>query len=427
MEARIRRLVGGFVATGAIIGALLCAAQAQQPAKHPKLITLHNFRAANDGAQPAGALTPDGTGGFYGIAEFGGPNDNGVAFQLVPPAEGAQRWDIVPLHKFGPLPDGRVPDSTLIAGPGGVLFGTTFVGGRADKGTVFRLTPPTAPNTGWRRTILHAFTGGTGDGERVQAQLLLTEDDALLGTTYQGGAMGSGTVYMLTPPVSGTKWTQTLLHSFDGALGGGFPQSGLVAGRNGVYFGMTTRGGANDRGTVYSLRPPAAPGRRWGHEVLYSFEAGETSTIGGLPTDNLLIDRAGALYGITNQGGSAGLGTVFRLAREGQPKTWQYRELHSFGAAAGDGFTPQGGLIADADGSLYGTTTLGGASNHGSIYKLTPPAQPSDPWTETVLHSFTGDDGATPQGSLIMDAGLFYGTTSTSGRHNKGTVFSFRQ
>jgi len=403
----------------------LVSAQAER-VRPPKLTVLHHFKAAKDGGQPSAALTPDGAGGFYTTAEFGGPQDLGVAIRLTPPDTLPGKWSLKLLHGFTGAPDGSVPDTTLIAAPDGTLYGTTFVGGAADNGSVFSLTPPVAPATRWKFKILHSFTSA-GEGERLQGQLLLTDDGSLLGTAYQGGSSNSGTVYMLTPPVTGSVWTFTLLHAFDGILGGGFPLAGLTLGSNGVYYGTTSRGGANDRGTVYSLTPPTPPAVRWKYKVLYSFELGNVPATGGVPMGDLLIDTAGVLYGTTSQGGGGGRGTVFSLGLEGHPKAWQYHLLHSFATVAGDGDTPEAGLIADAAGALYGTTTLGGDSNHGTIFKLTPPVPLTDPWIPAVLHSFNGTDGATPAGSLVMDdAGLFYGTASAGGKFSKGTVFSFR-
>jgi uncharacterized repeat protein (TIGR03803 family) len=439
MQITSKLWVSRLVAVSAIVSSAISAlamslpaqAQSVQPAAKAKakLTTLHHFKAGRDGHQPVAGLTSDGAGGFYGTTEFGG-KDEGLVFQLTPPASPEEkRWSISYPYKFRDAPDGNVPNATLIAGPGGVLYGITFRGGTADKGSVFSLTPPIAPATKWKRTILHAFQGAPTDAERPQAQLFLTDDGALLGTTYLGGTADSGTVFLLTPPVSGNQWTFKLVHSFDGTLGGAFPQAGLILDDKGLYYGTTTRGGTNDRGTIYSLRPPKSdrPAAVWKHEVLYSFEAGQTATTGGLPIGNLLLGPKGELYGTTEQGGGAGLGTAFKLAREGKPRTWQYHELHSFGAVAGDGFSPQAGLISDIGGALYGTTTSGGASNHGTIVKLTPPVRAKDPWSEAVLHSFSGADGDQPAASLIFDEdGNLYGTASSGGKFNRGTAFMLR-
>jgi uncharacterized repeat protein (TIGR03803 family) len=149
--------------------------------------------------------------------------------------------------------------------------------------------------------------------------------------------------------------------------------------------------------------------------TLYSF--GTSAADGEGPDARLVRDSAGNLYGTTFRGGANDLGTVFKVSASGTESV-----LHSFGASASDGTYPQGGLIMDSAGNLYGTTTEGGAilDDPGTVYKISPSG------TETILYSFTlSSDGAGPHGDLIMDsAGDLYGTTDSGGVHDSdGTIF----
>jgi len=133
------------------------------------------------------------------------------------------------------------------------------------------------------------------------------------------------------------------------------------------------------------------------------------------PSAGLIADSNGNLYGTTLAGGAAGEGTVFKIAPDRSETI-----LHSFTGGA-DGYSPEGGVIRDAAGNLYGTTSVGGSSNKGTIFKITPDAK------ESVLYAFTGGaDGGNPMGTLIADAqGNLYGTASSGGDKNKGVVFKF--
>ena len=149
--------------------------------------------------------------------------------------------------------------------------------------------------------------------------------------------------------------------------------------------------------------------------VLHSFAGG---TDGAMPQGMLIRDKAGNLYGTTTAGGAAGLGTVFKIL--GKKET----VLYSF-AGGQDGATPQAGLAPDAAGNLYGTTVAGGTHGNGTVFRLAPPAIQGGSWTETVLYSFgASPDGAAPVAGVTVDtAGNLYGTTSANGAYGYGTVF----
>jgi len=150
-------------------------------------------------------------------------------------------------------------------------------------------------------------------------------------------------------------------------------------------------------------------------KALHSFAGGAD---GATPNSGVIEDAAGSLYGTTTAGGTAGAGTVFRV--KGRRET----VLYSFAGGA-DGAAPQGGLAMDAAGNLYGTTTAGGPAGNGTVFELVPPTTRRGTWTEKVLYSFgTGTDGVAPVAGVTLDAsGNLYGTTSLGGAYGYGTIF----
>ncbi len=205
--------------------------------------------------------------------------------------------------------------------------------------------------------------------------------------------------------------TETVLFNFPGGAGGQTP-GGLIVDASGNFFGVTQYGGANGYGTVFELSPASGG---WNETVLYSFAGG---TSGQQPQGSLVFDAAGNLYG-TAWGGN-GYGVVYKLAlgRSG----WKESVLYTF-SGGGDGATPWSGLAIDASGNLYGTTYAGGKSvcfygGCGVVYKLSFGVGRG--WKETVLHSFANKDGANPRSTPIIDAsGNLYGTTTYGGSVSK--------
>jgi len=309
------------------------------------------------------------------------------------------------LHVFGKCKkDGAWPEAGLISDAAGNLYSTTRIGGAHGWGTVFQLTPDRHGK--WTSKVLHSFNNYA----TPYGGLVFDAKGNLYGTTSQGGPHGLGTVFELTPSASG-KWTETTLHSFSGPDGSS-PHDTLVFDAAGNLYGTTLMGGAYGWGTVFQLRR-GKNGKRT-EKVLHSFN---TNGDGYNPEAGLIFDKSGNLYGTTYYGGSEcrnwGCGTVFELS-PGPKCKWTEKVLHSFGSYY-DGGYPWGGLIFDPAGNLYGTTTVGGGG-FGTVFQLTPSGKNS--WNETVLHSFSGDDGFLPLGSLVLDAaGNLYGTTSDGGNY----------
>jgi len=273
----------------------------------------------------------------------------------------------------------------------------------------------------WEK-VLYSFNGAGGGWP--WAGLVFDTRGNLYGTAAGGAsncaAGGCGTVFQLSHKVGGG-WTYTVLRSLD-AADGFDPYAGVIFDPAGNLYGTTVYGGAYGVGTVFELRQQGV--RRWTEKLLYSFN-GENGD-GGNPLAALIFDAAGNLYGTTGEWGTNFdyYGTVFELSPEAGGG-WTETVLYVFNST--DGSQPSG-LIFDTDGHLYGTTSGGGAYGYGTVFELSPEA--GGGWTEKVLHSFDGTDGAVPLAGLIFDpAGNLYGTTWQGGDLTQcdgrgcGTVF----
>jgi uncharacterized repeat protein (TIGR03803 family) len=203
--------------------------------------------------------------------------------------------------------------------------------------------------------------------------------------------------------------TLTVLYSFKNTPDGARPNAGLIRDAAGNLYGTTWRGGTFDYGTVFKLNEAGK------YKVLHSFTG---RVDGGSAYSPLIRDPAGNLYGTTWSGGdrTGCCGALFKLDATGKETL-----LHGFAGGDGDGGEPSAGLIRDAAGNLYGTTTEGGPSNYGTVFKLNAAGK------YRVLYFFTGAsgaDGANPYSGLIRDsAGNLYGTTLYGGIYENGTVF----
>ncbi len=222
--------------------------------------TLWTFTSGDDGCLGSGLII-DKAGAIFEVAYDGGTTGNGAVIALIPPKNGHGVWTEQTLWSFEGGPDGAFPYGPLLEGQNGVLFGTTSHGGNTGNGTVFSLTPPSKGSHSWSEQILWNFSGGA-DGGLPVAALIKDRVGALYGTAYQGGVagcsinntVGCGTVFKLTPPVSGeTAWTETTLVAFNGSSGGGLPFAPLAADNSGVLYGTCAAGGSLGLGVVFSL------------------------------------------------------------------------------------------------------------------------------------------------------------------------------
>ena len=219
------------------------------------------------------------------------------------------------------------------------------------------------------------------------------------------------------------EWNEKVLYSFKGGPNGSVPAGGVVFDKAGNLYGVTFDG------VVFQLKPPVQEGRSWTENMLYVFQ-GVSKGDGSTPSGGLVIDSVGNLYGVTAYGGTGdcvllgnvvGCGTVYEIS---PPKekggAWKETILYSFPASK-QGYLPNGDLVFDSAGNLYGATTFGGrrgttcddfyGGNCGAVFELSPPRSKGGKWTETVLHSFaSGTDGASPNGGLVLDGkGNVYG------------------
>ena len=326
-------------------------------------------------------------------------------------------WKEKVLHSFNNTGNGGYfPQGALVMDGAGNLYGTTGFSGAHSAGTLFELLPQAGGV--WSGKVLHQFGGTAMDGSSPEANLIFDNAGNLYGTTYGGGAHHGGIVFELSPATGGF-WTEKVLHTFNGSKDGAAPHGGLLFDAAGNLYGTTVSGGTYQGGTVFELTPVA--GGRWTEKVLHNFS--DTTSDGGFPEGSLILDAAGNLYGTTLGGGATGNGTVFELTSSAGG-TWTETVLHNFVNDGTDGFLPVSNLIFDAAGNLYGTTNGGGAYKFGIVFKLMSSVGGS--WTETVVHNFNnnGTDGTTPQSNLIFDAaGNLYGVASQGGAHGGGTVF----
>ena len=263
---------------------------------------------------------------------------------------------------------------------------------------------------------LHKFTGGA-DGSGVFGGLILDAAGNLYGTTAGSGTTQNGTVFELTPHTNGS-WTEKVLYTFMANHKDGIgPDASLIFDQAGNLYGATPDGGTSRNGTVFELTPHT--NGSWTEKVLYSFAGG---TDGAIPQGGVVLDAAGNLYGNTLIGGN-GAGVVFKLTPKANGR-WSEDVIYAF-AGGDDGIAALGTLVFDAAGNLYGTTNGGGVDNctHGcgTIFKLTP--NQGGTWRERVIHRFTGKDGINPLAGVILDpAGNLYGTTGSGGAFGSGCV-----
>ena len=321
----------------------------------------------------------------------------------------ATNWQARVLHDFDGS-DGFSPQSGLIFDAAGNLYGTASLGGTYGCGTVFELS--SMPGGGWTEKVLYSFNCISGsDGFSPLAGLVFDAAGNLYGTTIGGGTYDYGTVFELSP-MPGGGWTETVLYSFGNGTDGAYPAYGaLIFDAAGNLDGTTSSGGTHNCqgnggcGTVFQLSPTTGGG--WSETVLYNFGNG---TDGYSPEAGLVLDAAGNLFGTTAYGGAngcavaqySGCGTVFELAPVAGGG-WTETVVHNFGSGT-DGVTPIAGLTFDPAGNLYGTTEVGGPSNVGTVFQLSPTA--GGGWSETVIHSFNVGSGR--MGSRRRHAGLRY-------------------
>jgi uncharacterized repeat protein (TIGR03803 family) len=361
--------------------------------------TLYSFRGGTDGIGPNGVVL-DKAGNLYGTTEAGGETSCplngspgcGVVFRVNKAGKEAV------LYRFsGDSPDQGGPFGSVIRDAAGNLYGTTS-GLPLFAGTVF-----TVEKAG-RQTVLYSFKGGA-DGGTPEAGLIQDANGNLYGTTVFGGAFGQGVVFKLD-----TVGIESVLHSFKGLGDGTNTLAPLIRDAAGNLYGTASGGGSfhgpcagSGCGTVFKLAPNGKL------TVLHTFTGGSD----GASPLALVRDAAGNLIGTASSGGDPdcmvggvpGCGVVFKL-----DAAHKLTVLHTF-TGGFDGGIPTTGLAQDAAGNLYGTTTAGGDSGRGVVFRLDTTGK------LTVLHAFTGgSDGGNPNSVVLDSAGNLFGTATTGGR-----------
>jgi uncharacterized repeat protein (TIGR03803 family) len=378
-----------------------------------------------DGEVAHAGVIADASGNLYGTTLDGGANGRGVVYKLAP--DGSETV----LYSFcqkANCADGGSPYTGVVMDKAGNLYGATAC---SEPGCAYGLVFKLAPDG--TETVLHAFKGGKKDGADPN-DLIMDKSGNLYGTTELGGGTGCsgegcGTVFKITP-----KGKESVLYAFcaqQNCIDGAEPFARLLLDKVGNLYGTTVDGGSTGHGTVFELAPDRT------ETVLYSFCPQGNCPDGANPYSALIMDKAANLYGTTTNGGSAGNGTVFKLAPGGTESV-----LYSFCTKTNcdDGAYPISGLVADKAGNLYGTTQSGGSGTGSSdcadftgcgvVYKLATDG------TETVLHAFCSKKNCTDGGSdlagmagLTLDkSGTLYGTTPQGGANGftNGTVFAVR-
>jgi uncharacterized repeat protein (TIGR03803 family) len=386
---------------------LILAMQAVLFAQSEK--TIFVFNGTTDGGNPGGGLVADSSGALYGTTMKGGSASLGTVFKLSPPSEKGAPWTESVLYSFqGGETDGASPFFVTPAFDShGNLYGTTGSGGADDGGTVFRLAPPSEPDGSWTETVLYSFPYNG----YIPAVLAGVTIDAA-GAIY--GPVGGG-VYQLLP--SGGTWVYSVI----GEGGDGNIPSSLTLSK-GTLYGADTQGGNYYDGSVFTLEKGS--NGEWEPDTIWSFSGARRD--GSVPESTITL-ASGVAYGTTAYGAS-GYGMVYSLTPPAAPGgAWTETILYEFMGGA-NGAYPTGGVIFGSDGQLYGTTSAGGSANLGTIFKLTPPTVNGNPWTYTLLHAFSGtnDDYGQPENTLLLRHGIFYGTAS-GGANNAGSVFELRE
>jgi len=274
-------------------------------------------------------------------------------------------------------------------------------------------------------TVLHSFStlnnGTNQDGANPAAGLVLS-GSVLCGSTLNGGLKGAGTLFYVAPDASGFKTFRSLSNAPDA----GFPQADLMAGGN-IFYGTSYGGGNSGVGAVYLVQTNGALSRILNFGTVDANAA--TNLAGAGPEAAVVVAPSGnILFGTASVGGLNGEGVIFSVTTNGATTAviHTFTALDSNSGTNTDGATPAGPLVLSG-GTLYGTTSAGGAGGNGTVFSVSTNGN-----NFTTLYSFTAldpvagtnNDGAVPSGGLVLSNGILYGTTMAGGFGENGTVFS---
>jgi uncharacterized repeat protein (TIGR03803 family) len=367
---------------------------------------LHSFRGIPyDGDNSSGltnlTLANDT---IYGITYTGGTipfNPFGTIFKINPDGTG-----YTVLYSISIVETQGINFSGQVVLVNSILYGTLLIGPVSppgfNNGVIFSVN-----TDGTNYQNLHYF-GAANDGSRPLGGIVLYSS-TLYGTTQNGnGTSANGTVFKIQTDQTG----YTILYAFQGGSDGAIPECTVVVSPDGSFlYGVTSIGGTGSVGTIFKV--DTVDGSQY--QKLYDFQGGSD---GANPIASLILGTDGFLYGVTNAGGSANLGTVFKINTDGTG----YNIIYNFqGIALGDGANPQGSLVLGTGDTLYGTTSNGGTANLGTRFKIN-----TNGTGYKKLYDFQGgsSDGANPQSNLIVYNDNLIGMTNLGGTYNLGTIYS---
>lgn len=396
---KLATVIRGAIAL-AVLATLTIAAHTAQAQTEQ---VLWNFQGTPDGENPYGGVAFN-NGNIFGTTYNGGLYGFGSVYELTPTGTGTYNESVIySFCESSPsCPDGQNPVfGDVIFDSKGNLYGTTYLGGSNGDGVVFELTPPTTGTT-WTETVLWNFAN-TPDAANPVNGLIWDSEGNFYGTAYNGGAGGYGAVFELSPNGSGG-WTEQVAASINGLYGG------LSIDSSGNIYGT-------EAASVVKLEPNGSGG--FNPVTIYSFNSADATTEGEEPNGTPIVDSSGNVYGTTTKGGTHSDGAVYKLTYNSTKSTYTEKLLYSFGS---NGTVPYAGVVADPSGNLYGTTTSGGKNEAGIVYELVYNSK-NGTYAEKNLQTFIGENGAVPYAGLVYNGGYVYGTTYAGGSDGEGTVF----
>ncbi len=350
-----------------------------------------DFDGKEKGRYPVGTLLADTNGLFYGTAPWGGKEDEGVFFSY-DPSNGiiAKQFD------FNDALDGKYPESGFIQSAGGDLFGITSKGGDSGNGVIFELDP-------FSGVFTKIFDFDSLNGSFPFGKLFQASDGKIYGMTKNGGINDNGVLFVIDPD-QGNRFVKIM--DFDTSECGIQPYGSLMEGSDGKLYGLTSVGGAHNKGALFEFDPVngvCAP--------KFSFDG----TTGAYPYGDLVSDGNGSLYGMTKQGGTTNNGVIFEY------KIAENSFVKRFDFNGDNGSWPFGSLFLTHEGKLAGITKYGGVKNMGVFFEYDTVAD-----NLSVFIDFDGTAGMYSYGSLMESSdNKIYGLGSAGGSYGKGTVFRY--
>jgi uncharacterized repeat protein (TIGR03803 family) len=402
---RFPRVVGTIAAALVLAGTALAQGSDQ---------ILYSFplNTSVTGYDPASQPLFDSAGNIYGTANLGGTYKFGTFYELSAPVDGVRTFTV--LHEFaGSSSDGKFPSGNLVFDAAGNIYGTAGAGANGE-GIVYKLSPGAGGT--WTFSIIYNFGSSAEDGDGPAGGLVMDAAGNLYGATYDGGTDNLGTVYELSPGSDGS-WTEKVLYSFASGVDANFPAAPLVFDSAGNLYGTSNGGGTAGFGTVFEVSP--ASDGSWTEQVLYSLPGTQALQY---PEAPVWLDAAGNVYTTAYGPVAPQHGSVFELIK-GSDGSWTESILYAFSGKDGNGGGPDTGLVADAQGNLFGATEYGGIDGGaGTIYELKKSA--SGHWGEEVVYQFKDrPDGFGPvEGVVWGPGGLLYGVTFAGG-NDYGTIY----